>query len=85
METTQIVIIIITSALAALMIILGIQVFYILKELRITVQKINKMLDDMGRVSGTVGDGVTNMSGFINGLKAGISALVSLKKGKDDE
>jgi hypothetical protein len=81
METTQLVIIIISTALTALLILLGIQVFYILKEIRRSIMKVNKMLDDAGKVSGSVSDGVVNMSGFINGLKAGISAISSLKKG----
>jgi len=84
MDTTQFVIIIVTVTLSTLFVILGIQLFFILKEMRITVQKINKMLDDIGKVSGTVSDGVVNMTGFINGLKAGISAISSLRGGKDD-
>jgi hypothetical protein len=79
MDTTQLVIVIISSALTALLIILGIQVFYILKEMRRSIQKVNKMLDDAGKITGTVGDGVVNISGFVNGLKAGISAISQLK------
>jgi len=72
--------------------ILSIQVWNILKEFRITiqkmngildestgsVQKVNKMLDDAGKVSGTVSDGVVQASGFINGIKSGLSVLTSL-------
>jgi hypothetical protein len=79
MEPTQLVIIIISITLAALFVILGIQVFYILKEIRNSLQKVNKMLDDMGKVSGTVGDGVVNIGGFVNGLKAGLSAIAMMK------
>jgi hypothetical protein len=84
METTQVVIIIISCALTALVLILGVQVFYILKEVRRTIQKINKMLDDTGKVTGSVSDGIVNMSGFVNGIKAGISAISSLKKGEHE-
>jgi hypothetical protein len=79
MEPTQIVIIIISITIASLFVILGIQIFFILKEIRISLQKVNKMLDDMGKVSGTVGDGVVNMAGFVNGLKAGLSAIATLR------
>jgi hypothetical protein len=86
MEPTQLVIIIISITIAVLFVILGIQVFYILKEVRISLQKVNKMLDDMGKVSGTVGDGVVNMAGFVNGLKAGMSAIATLRgKGGEHE
>ena len=84
MESTQLVIIIVSLTLTALVVILGIQVFYILKEVRSSIRKVNKMLDDMGKVSGTVGDGVVNMAGFVNGLKSGLSAIASLRgKGED--
>jgi hypothetical protein len=79
MDTTQFVIVIVTVTLASLLVILGIQVFFILKEVRISIQKVNKMLDDMGKVSGSVSDGVVNMTGFINGLKTGLSAIASLR------
>lgn len=84
MDTTQFVIIIVTVTLASLLVILGIQVFFILKEVRISLQKANKMLDDMGKVSGSVSDGVVNMSGFFNGLKTGLSAIASLRSKGDD-
>jgi hypothetical protein len=83
METTQLVIIIVSITLTALLVLLGIQLFFILKELRLSVHKINKMLDDMGKVSGTVSSSLVNMSGFFNGLKTGLSAIATLR-GKGD-
>lgn len=86
MEPTQLVIIIISLTLAALFVILGIQVYHILTEVRTSLRKVNKMLDDMGRVSGTVGDTVSNVGGFVSGLKAGLSAIATLRgKGGSDE
>jgi hypothetical protein len=84
METTQLVVVLVSTALTALIILLGVQVFFILKEFRRSIQKVNKMLDDTGKVTGSVSDGVVNMSGFVNGLKAGISAIASLKKGEHE-
>lgn len=86
MEPTQLTIILISFALALLLIILGIQVWYILKEIRISMQKMNSMLDDAKKVSGTVSEGVVGMSGFMNGLKTGLSAVTSfLHKGEKNE
>jgi hypothetical protein len=86
MDPIQLTIIIVTFALTFLLIVLGIQVFYILKEIRFSIQKANKMLDDAGAVTGTVSQGVTSMSGFINGIKSGISLITSLKnKGESNE
>ncbi|OGG09881.1 hypothetical protein A2154_04565 [Candidatus Gottesmanbacteria bacterium RBG_16_43_7] len=86
MDITQLVLIIISSTLAALLVILGIQVLFILKEIRISVQKVNKMLDDGGKVTGAISDSVVNVSGFVNGIRAGLAAITSLKsKGGKDE
>jgi hypothetical protein len=79
---TELVIILVTVALSTLFIILGIQLYFILKEVRQSIRKVNKMLDDGGRVTGTVGDSVENLSGFVQGVKSGLSAIASLK-GKD--
>lgn len=84
MDPTQLTIIIISFALAILLIVLGIQVWYILKEMRISLQKMNSMLDDAKKVSGTVSEGIVGMSGFVNGLKTGISAVTSLLHKKEE-
>lgn len=85
MDATQLTIIIISFILTVLLVILGIQFWFILKEIRISLQKMNKMLDDAGKVSGAVSEGVIGMSGFINGLKTGISAITSLIQHKREE
>lgn len=86
MDPTQLTIIIISFALTLLLIILGIQVWYILKEIRISLQKMNSMLDDAKKVSGTVSEGIVGMSGFMNGLKTGITAVTSfMHKGDKHE
>ena len=84
MDPTQLTIIIISFALALLLIILGIQVWYILKEIRTSLQKMNTMLDDAKKVSSTVSEGIVGMSGFVNGLKTGISAITSLLHKKEE-
>lgn len=78
-NSTELVIILVTVALSTLLIILGVQVFFILKEIRRSMQRVNKMLDDAGRVTGTVGDSVENLGGFVKGIKTGLSAIASIK------
>ena len=78
MDTTQLTIILISVALAVLIIVLGIQMWFILKEVRGSIHKVNKMLDDAGKVSGAVSEGIVGMTGFMNGLKTGISAITTL-------
>lgn len=84
MEPVQLTIILISVALTILIIVLGVQVWFILKEVRSSITKMNKMLDDAGKVSGAVSEGVIGMSGFVNGLKTGISAITSLIHKKEE-
>jgi ABC-type multidrug transport system fused ATPase/permease subunit len=58
----------VSTTLTLLLVVIGIQIFNILKEVRVSVQKTNKMLDDAGKVTGTVSEGVENMS-MITSLK----------------
>lgn len=69
----------VSITLTILLVAIGTQVYLILKEFRLSVQKGNKLLDDAGKVSGTVSDGVENMSGLLNGLRTGISMITSLR------
>lgn len=86
MEPIQVTIIVISLVLSALLVFLGIQVWFILKEMRQGLQKVNKMLDDAGRVSGTVSQGVASMGGMLEGLRAGLSIFSTLRhKDKDYE
>lgn len=85
MDPVQITIIVISLTLTVLIVVLGIQVYYILKELRIMLQKINKMLDDFGRVSGVVGETAEGMSGFVNGIKTGMQLISKMRKGEQNE
>ena len=83
MDPIQLTIIAVTITLTVLLVVLGIQVYYILKEIRASIQKTNKMLDDAGEVTGTVSEGITSMSGFLNGIRSGISLITSLKHKED--
>ena len=80
MDPIQLTIVGVSITLTILLVVLGIQVFYILKEIRFSVQKTNKMLDDAGKVSGTVSEGVTSMSGFMNGIRQGLQMITALQK-----
>jgi len=85
MDIVQLVIIVISFILTTVIVILSVQVWYILKEIRFSVHKMNKMLDDAGRVTEVVGDSAEGLSGFMNGIKTGMSIISSLKKGEKHE
>lgn len=84
MDPIQLTIIIISFVLTTLVVILSVQVWHILGEFRLTVQKGNKMLDDGGKVTGVISDSATSVAGFISGIKTGMNVLSMFKKKKEE-
>lgn len=72
-------------ALTVLLLILGIQVFFILRELRKTLEKANKVLDDTGVITESVSKPISNLSSLTTGLKFGAIIANILKKSKKKE
>jgi len=72
MDATQILLIGVVTVLTILLVVIGIQVFLILKEIQQSIKKTNKMLDDAGTVSGSI----ASFSGKISGL-SGVAGLLS--------
>jgi hypothetical protein len=58
---------------------LGIQVFFILRELRRAVAKANKILEDTGIITESVSTPLATLSTLMMGVKTGISAASLLK------
>lgn len=76
------------GVLTVLAVFLGIQVFFILREFRGTVCRINKILDDAGTISESIAEPVSSLSTLASGIKAGASILSLFmgkkSKGEDD-
>lgn len=85
MDPVQLVIIIVSLLLTGLIIVLSIQVWHILKEIRFSFTKINKMLDDFGSMTGSISESVSGLTGLVSGLKAGMSLFSSFRKGDGDD
>lgn len=81
MDTAQILLIGVIVALSLLFIILGIQVFLILREFQKTVRKANKVLDDTSVITESISGPVSNISMLASGVKAG-AFIASLLKNK---
>ena len=62
--------------------VIGTQVFFILKELRRTLMKTNKILDDTGIISESVSRPINMVSTMLMGIKGG-SAIMKLLGKKD--
>jgi len=76
MEPAQILLTIVVVVLTIILVAVGIQVFLILKELRRSVQKTNKILDDAQEVSHSVAKPISSLSTSLMGI-SGVGGLVS--------
>ncbi|MBI4080263.1 MAG: hypothetical protein HY430_00660 [Candidatus Levybacteria bacterium] len=81
-DTVQIILLLVIVALTVLLVLLGIQVFFILKEFRNTISKANKVLDDTGLIAQSVSRPLASFSSIATGLKAG-SILTIIKFAKN--
>ena len=70
-------------ALSILLLILGIQVFLILREVRKTLRKTNKVLDNAGIIAESIATPVSTLSSLVMSIKTGISFANWLKKTYD--
>jgi hypothetical protein len=87
MDIAQIVLFIVIVVLAILLLTLGIQVFFILRELRKTVFKANKVLDNTNIITESVSAPISSLSGLAAGIKTGASIINLFKKviSKDED
>jgi hypothetical protein len=68
--------------LAILLLILGFQVFFILRELRRTISKTNKILDDTGVITESVSTPISSLSALAMSIKTGAKVAKYLRKKK---
>jgi len=88
LSPTQILLIIVVSVLTAVLAVIGIQVFLILREGRRSVEKVNKMLDDAGTISSAVTKPIAslfNSIGSFSGFSGILGWLINRKKKKQDQ
>lgn len=87
MEPTQILLFAVVTILTILLLVVGIQVFFILRDTKKTLDKINKVLDDAGLVSGSVAKPIFGFANFVEGLKniKNLADFVSSKTVQDEK
>lgn len=78
-DAVQLVVLLILVVVTIVFVIIGIQVFYILRELRKTVMKANKVLDNTSSITESVSTPLSAFSTVVSGLTAG-SALTNIIK-----
>lgn len=81
-DPAQTVLFIVVIILTILLLVLGIQVFFILQVLRRTIEKINKVLDDAAMITESVSKPISSLSSLTMGLKTGATIARILNGGK---
>lgn len=84
-DAAQILLFIVIIVLTILLVALGIQAFLILKDLRQTISKANKVLDNTGDITQSVSQPLSNLSSVLMGLKAGGAIARIIKKATNEE
>ena len=82
-EATQILLITVITVLTIILTVIGIQIIYILREFRRTVEKINKILDEGGVMAKNMGQTMEGFGGLLTGVKTAFSVFNFFKKGKE--
>ena len=87
MDIAQVALFVVIIVLAILLLTLGIQVFFILREFRKTVSKANKVLDNTNVITESVSSPLSSMSSFVSGVKTVTPLLSFFKKiiSKDED
>lgn len=83
--TAQIILLLVIVVLAFLLIILGFQVFLILKEFRQSITKANKVLDDAGIITESISkpvSAISTITSLATGAKTGAQIINFLRKHK---
>lgn len=78
-DAAQGVLLFVVVVLTILLVVLGVQIFLILKDVRKTIKKANNVLDDTQVITESVAGPVASISNFTAGIKLGGTILKALK------
>ena len=82
-DTAQGVLLFVVVVLTILLVVLGVQIFFILKDIRKTIRKANSVLDDTQVITESVAGPIASISNFTAGIKLGGQVLKVLKGKKN--
>lgn len=83
MDALQALLIAVVIVLTVMLVVIGFQVFIILRELRKTIHKANRVLDNTESITESVSAPVSSLSAMVMGLKGGSTIASFLKKLKE--
>ena len=69
MDTTQLLLTVVLTVTTVLLIAVGVQLIFVLKELRKTLKKVNGIIENFEKVGMSVEHSLSEVTGFVSGLK----------------
>ncbi len=84
-DPAQFLLFLVILILTILLVVLGVQVFLILRDLRQTIAKANKVLDSTSEITESVSQPISSLSGILMGLKNGATFASFIKKVTDEK
>jgi len=85
MDTTQLLLMIVLTLTSVLLVIVGVQLFFVLKELHRTLNRVNTIIDSFESLGVGLDHGLTEVVGFVNGIKTIFTALDHITHRKNDK
>jgi len=88
MDTTQLLLTVVLTVTTILLVIIGIQLIFVLKELRRVLKRANQLADGFEKVGLSVEHGFSEVFGFLSGIKTifkVFEVIQNKKNGKTDE
>lgn len=84
MDTTQVILLSVIIILAIFLVALGFQVFFVLKDIRKTLSRMNKLFDDADSLVDQVKKPIDSAGNFFTALTAGAGIAHLLKRKEKD-
>ena len=84
-DPVQLVLLLVIAVLTVLLVVLGVQVFFILKQLRTTISTANKILENTENITESVSEPVSFLSGLLLSGKSLTTLLNLLKHNKSEK
>lgn len=85
MDTTQLLLTVVLTVTTILLVVVGIQLIFLLREVRKTVKKVNSIIEGFEKVGGSVEHSFNEILGFFAGIKTifkVVDVIHSKKNGK---
>lgn len=84
-DTTQLLLTIVLSLTTFLLIFVGVQLIFVLRELRTTLKKINTIAESFENIGVGLDHGFAEVVGFINGVKTILKVVENVSAHKKNE